>query len=427
MDYPAEYPKSMDWYFWIVIILLLGQLLFTIQIASNVWYAYRKSGKKRDWYFPDAVVIVPCKGLDAAFEQNIVSFFKQDYKSYRLWFVVDDASDPAYSVLETIIKRYASHAKPAEVRLLVAGKAAQCSQKLHNMLYCYRQIPTQTEALVFADSDACADSHWLSHIVYPLYNDKNGAASGYRWFIPKTLNMATLALSCLNAAVAQVLGNNHLNQAWGGSMAILVDTFRKVNLEAMWSKSICDDLTLSGAVRRAGKRMVYVPLCMVASYESTTWPKLFEFVRRQFVITRIYAPQTWLFGLSAILFSVGGLWCTAGFAAAAWKSGHIYAVFFTLAAIFIFLNQAIRAILRQWMVARFLLVKDRKALLPAAVADVALFWIWGILLLIGILSSSFGKTIRWRGIRYRINSPLDIVIEQGDTQNRPKNNIEKKD
>jgi ceramide glucosyltransferase len=401
----------MDWYFWIVIILLPGQLLFTIQIVANVRYAYRKSGRIRDWYFPDAVVIVPCKGLDAAFEQNIVSFFKQEYKSYRLWFVVDDASDPAYSVLETIISRYAPQAKPAEVRLFIAGKATQSSQKLHNLLFCYRQIPTQTEALIFADSDACADSHWLSHIVYPLHSGKTGAASGYRWFVPKTRNMATLALSCLNAAVAQVLGNNHLNQAWGGSMAILVETFRQVNLEEIWSKSICDDLTLTDAIRRAGKKMTYVPTCMVASYESTTWPKLFEFVRRQFVITRIYAPKTWLLGLLSIIYSVGGLWCTAGFAVAAWKIGHINAIFFTLAAIFIFLNQAIRAILRQWMIARFLLVKDRKALRPAAIADITLFWIWGILLLLGILSSVFGKTIRWRGIRYHIKSPLEVVIE----------------
>jgi cellulose synthase/poly-beta-1,6-N-acetylglucosamine synthase-like glycosyltransferase len=324
---------------------------------------------------------------------------------------VDDSSDPAYPVLEKIKGQYSSEAKPVEVRLFIAGKATQSSQKLHNILFCYRQIPPQTEALVFADSDACADSHWLGHIVYPLHSKKTGATSGYRWFVPGTRNMASLALSCLNAAVAQVLGNNRLNQAWGGSMAILVKTFRQVNLEEIWSKSICDDLTLSGEIRRAGKKMVYVPPCMVASYESTTWPKLFEFVRRQFVITRIYAPRTWLYGILAILFSVGGLWCTAGFAAAAWKTVHHNAVFFTLAAVFIFINQAIRAIMRQWMVYRFLLVKDRKALLPAAIADIALFWVWGILLLIGILSSTFGKTIQWRGIRYRINSPLDVEIE----------------
>jgi ceramide glucosyltransferase len=404
----------MDVYFWIAIVLLIGHLLFTVKIIFNVRYAYKKSRKVRNWYLPEAVVIVPCKGLDETFEQNVLSFFRQDYKCYRLWFVVEDASDPAYPALQNIIARHSSQATAAEIKLFVAGKASQCSQKLHNILFCYRQIPPQTEAMVFADSDACADGHWLGHIVYSLHSEKTGATGGYRWFIPQKYNPATLALSCVNAAVAQILGNGRLNHAWGGSMAILVRTFRELGLEAIWSRSICDDLTLSGAVRRAGKKMVYVPPCMVASYESTTWLKLFEFVRRQFIITRVYAPRTWLFGLLAMLFSAGGLWCTVGFAAAAWQVGHKNAVFFTAAAVVIFLNQAIRAVLRQWMVASFLLVKNRKALLPAAIADIALFWIWGILLLALIISSAFGKTIRWRGIRYRIKSPLDVEIEPAD-------------
>jgi cellulose synthase/poly-beta-1,6-N-acetylglucosamine synthase-like glycosyltransferase len=404
----------MDWYFWIAIALLLGQILFTVKVIFNVRYAYKKSRKVRDWYLPEAVVIVPCKGLDETFERNIVSFFRQDYKSYRLWFVVEDTSDPAHTALQNIIARHSSQAAAAEIRLFVAGKASQSSQKLHNILFCYRQIPPETEAMVFADSDACADSHWLGHIVYSLHSEKTGATTGYRWFVPKTHNLATLALSCVNAAVAQILGNGRLNHAWGGSMAILVRVFRELGLEAIWSKSICDDLTLSGAVRRAGKKMVYVPSCMVASYESTTWPKLFEFVRRQFIITRVYAPRTWLFGLFAMLFTSGGLWCTAGFAMAAWQSGHKNAMFFALASVFIFLNQALRAVLRQWMVSSFLLVKNKKALLPAAIADIALFWVWGVLLLALIISSAFGKTILWRGIRYRIKSPLDVEIESAD-------------
>jgi ceramide glucosyltransferase len=162
----------MDWYFWVAVLFLIAQLLFTLQITGNVRYAYKKSAKIRDWYFPDAVVIVPCKGLDHAFQQNILSFFRQDYKSYRLWFVVDDSSDPAYPVLEKIIRQYSSQAKPTESRLFISGKATQSSQKLHNILFCYRQIPPQTEVLVFADSDACADSHWLGHIVYPLHSKK---------------------------------------------------------------------------------------------------------------------------------------------------------------------------------------------------------------------------------------------------------------
>jgi ceramide glucosyltransferase len=394
-------------------ILILGQLMFTVQVLSNVRYARRKAERRRDTYRPSAVVIVPCKGLDSEFEQNILSFFRQHYKPYRLWFVVQDASDPAYDVLQKMIARYAPQTSADEIRIFIAGHTSGCSQKLHNILYCYRQIPDDVTALVFADSDACADNDWLSHIVYPLRSDKYGAASGYRWFVPKENNLATLALSCVNAIVGQLLGNTQFNQAWGGSMAIRVDLFKAFNLEYIWSKSICDDLTLSRAVRRSGKRMAFVPACMVASYETTTWAKLFEFGRRQFLITRIYALKTWLFGLFGIIFSVGGFWGLSAAAAVEYGSDSRGALFYALAAVSVLGFQWMRAICRQRMILG-LLTKDIKALRIAVLADILFFWLWGILFLILIVSSAFGRTISWRGIRYRINSPLDVVVKQID-------------
>jgi len=157
--------------------------------------------------------------------------------------------------------------------------------------------------------------------------------------------------------------------------------------------------------------MIYVPSCMVASYETTTWPKLFEFVRRQFLITRVYAIRTWLFGLFSILFSVGGLWLMIGTAAFARHIQDKNATFFAITAAAILLAQFARAVIRQRMISH-LLVKDIKAMRAAAWADILFFWVWGIILLIGIVSSAFGKTICWRGIRYRMNSPLDVVVEQ---------------
>lgn len=402
---------DMDWFLVIAFGLVLGQLLFTIQVGSNVRYALRKADRKRDTYRPSAVIIVPCKGLDSEFEQNLLSFFRQNYKPYRLWFVVQDASDPAYDILQKMIARYCPQTVAAEVRIFIAGVASGCSQKLHNILHCYRQIPLDITALVFADSDACADDDWLGHIVYPLRNKKYGAASGYRWFVPQQNNLATLGLSCVNAMVGQLLGNTRHNQAWGGSMAIRVETFRALNLESIWSKSISDDLTLSGAVTRSGRKTAFAPACMVASYETTTWQKLFEFGRRQFLITRIYAPKTWLFGLLGILFSVGGFWAMVAVAIVGFAADSKNAPFYAIAAGSILGFQWMRAVLRQWMIMR-LLNKDAKTLRMAMLADILLFWLWGIVFLILIVSSIFGKTICWRGIRYRINNPLDVVIEK---------------
>ena len=105
-------------------------------------------------------------------------------------------------------------------------------------------------------------------------------------------------------------------------MAIRVEVFRKLGLDKLWPKSLSDDLSLSTAVKKVGMKVAFVPACLVASYESTTWPELFEFGRRQFLITRVYAPWTWWFGLLSSLYSVLGIWATAGVAIYAGIIGH---------------------------------------------------------------------------------------------------------
>ena len=46
----------------------------------------------------------------------------------------------------------------------------------------------------------------------------------------------------------------------------------------------------------------------------------------------------------------------------------------------------------------------------AIVADILLFWLWSIMLWVLIVSTSFGRTIVWRGIRYKMLSPTETVI-----------------
>jgi len=399
----------MDWYYYIALILILSQLLFLVQAYSNYHYALSKYKKNRWWYRPRTVLIVPYKGLDSAFQKNVASFFNQDYENYLLWFVVADKSDPAYDELCKLKNQLSQSSKALNVQVLAAGQGHSCSQKLHNLLYCYERIGDDVEVLAFADSDACVRSDWLSHIVYPLRQAKNGAASGYRWFVPKKNNLASLALSAANAKIAQLLGNTRFNQAWGGSMAIRVDVFRQLGLDKIWPKALSDDLSLSFAVKKAGMKVAFVPACLVASYEYTTWLKLFEFGRRQFLITRIYAPRTWWFGLCSGLYSVLGLWAGAALAVYATTVGEKNLPLFTAVPILFFASQMSRAILRQRMISQ-LLNYDWPKMKVACAADILFFWLWSLLMLFFIISSAFGRTIQWRGIRYKLLGPTETIV-----------------
>jgi cellulose synthase/poly-beta-1,6-N-acetylglucosamine synthase-like glycosyltransferase len=399
----------MDWYYYIALTAILSQLVFFVQMCRNYRYALAKYKKKRSSYRPRTALIVPCKDLDSAFEKNITSFFNQDYENYLLWFVVADKSDPAYDKLCKLKSQLSESSKAQDVQVFVAGQAHSCSQKNHNLLHCYKRIGDDVEILAFADSDICVCSDWLSHIVWPLRQPKNGAASGYRWFIPQKNNPASLALSAVNAKIAQLLGTTRFNQAWGGSMAIRVDVFRQVGLDKIWPKALSDDLSLSLAVKKAGKKVVFVPACLVASYESTNWRKLFEFGRRQFLITRVSAPRTWWFGLCSGLYSVLGLWAGVALAIYAAMIGEKNLPLFAAVPILFFASQLSRAILRQKMISK-LLKYDLPQMKAARTADILFFWIWSILLLSFIISSAFGRTICWRGIRYKLLGPTETIV-----------------
>ncbi len=399
----------MDWYYYIALVLILSQLLFLIHAYRNYRYALSKYRKTRSGYRPRTVLIVPCKGKDLAFQNNVASFFNQDYEDYLLWFVVADESDPAYDELCQLKDRLSRDSKARDVQVLVAGQGQTCSQKNHNLLYCFERIGDDVEVLAFADSDACVRSDWLSHIVYPLRKSKNGAASGYRWFVPKKKNPASLALSAMNAKIAQFLGNSRFNQAWGGSMAIRVDVFRRLGLDKIWPKALSDDLSLSYAVKKAGKKVAFIPACLVASYESTSWDKLFEFGRRQFLITRVSNPGTWWFGLCSSLYSVLGLWAGAALAVYAAAISDKNLSLFAAVPIAFFVSQMGRAILRQRMISK-LLKEDVPKMKAAMAADILFFWIWSVLLLLIIISSAFGRTIQWRGIRYKLLGPTETIV-----------------
>jgi ceramide glucosyltransferase len=423
----------MALYYYIALAAILSQLLFLVQTYKNHRYALKKYKKKRLWRHLRTVLIVPCKGLDPDFQKNISSFFNQDYENYLLWFVVADKSDPAYNELCRLKNQLSQSSKAREVQILVAGRIrnskeaknaseegkirrmarptynGDCSQKIHNLLYCYERISDDVEVLAFADSDICVRQDWLSHLVWSLRKTGVGASSGYRWFIPKKNNLASLALSAVNAKIAQLLGDTHFNQAWGGSMAIRIDVFRRVGLDEIWPKALSDDLSLAYAVKKAGLKVAFVPACLAASYESTTWRQLLEFGRRQFLITRIYAPGTWWFAILASLYSILGLWAGAALAVYAAAIQHKNTSLFIAVPVVFFAGQLIRAILRQEMISK-LLRKDLPRMKAAMAADILAFWVWSLLMLAFIISSAFGRTIRWRGIRYKLLSPTETIV-----------------
>src|SRR5262245_2971429 len=238
---------------------------------------YRPKAHRND----SVLVFCPCKGVDHDFEKNIRSLLEQDYPNYTVKFVVESEDDQAYPAL--------THMGIREI--VVAGRAWDCGQKVHNLTYAVRRAGDSADVYVFCDSDARFHRIWLSTLTAPL--DTANVTTGYRWYAPERFNIPTLLRSAWNASVVTALGDHDRNFTWGGSMAMYRSTFERLKILHAWQGSVSDDFAVTRAAERASTRIVFVPECLVPSYGECTWRELIEFTTRQVTITRVYHAPLW--------------------------------------------------------------------------------------------------------------------------------------
>jgi ceramide glucosyltransferase len=272
----------------IELLIILGSIgVFGECYIISLWViAYRRT-KKRIFlsYSPLASVIVPCKGIEHGFHENIQGFLAQDYARYELIFVVDSDDDPAYRALHQLIQK-----KP-NVHVVLTTPSPECSGKVAALLTGL-QFATNAEVLVFADSDIKPDKNWLQNIITPLQDETIGATTGYRWYFPS--NWKTLLISAWNMTSIVFMFYPSYTFAWGGSMAVRKKVFDELDITTKWKTAFSDDLVLTIAVKKAGYKIFLQPKCIVESPPETSIKSFIRWGTRQYTWVRWYYPVFWL-------------------------------------------------------------------------------------------------------------------------------------
>ena len=385
----------------VLFVAILSQLLYVLLVATNHTDFVKRYNQVYESYMPRTLLTVPCKGIDTGFVKNMISFLRLDYDQYDLHFVVESIDDPVWKQISEIIEKFEISSKARSVKLLVAGISDGYSQKNHNLLFSIKHAADDVEVFAFADSDARIDCHWLNHLLHQLRHKTTGIATGYRYFIPVHRSLSSLALSSMNAATAQIMGKSRHNQAWGGSMAVKRDLFERLDIATLWKGTISDDLTLTFAVRKAGLRIRFMPRCLTVSFEDMNWAQLFEFTRRQFLITRVAYFKVWSMALICLSNNFIGLWVMPVVTYFKFQAGSWEAWAYLLAGIIHWGSLYYRTYMRKQSFSLILgrYGKDAQKLSPW---EMLLNPIWVILMLSLVILSSVGRTIRWRGIKYRL-------------------------
>jgi cellulose synthase/poly-beta-1,6-N-acetylglucosamine synthase-like glycosyltransferase len=389
-------------YFLAVLEILLGLWLV---FDGFRWFAYarRRVMSHPGFYAPRVAVICPCKGMEPGLDRNLLALCEFDYSNYELFLVLASANDPAHG----LIRQIAARTKP-KVHVVIAGSPQGCSEKVNNLRAAVEQLPPDFDVFVFADSDGRPGRSWLQHLVAPLNDSRLGAATTMRWFFPSRGNLASALLAAWNAPIVTMLGEHSRNFCWGGGTAIRRSAFEQASVLDEWRNSVSDDLSMTLALGRVARPILFVPECLVLSYQETDFAGLLEFTNRQIIITRVYSPKLWAQGAAAHLFYSLTVLLGAGLllGALVTDSPALHLFVLTLAPMML---AAIRGGIRMASVSE-VSPGWRQQLIEKG-------WIWTVLAAVvpflyavNFLTSFVTRKIRWRGISYQLVSPAQTRI-----------------
>jgi cellulose synthase/poly-beta-1,6-N-acetylglucosamine synthase-like glycosyltransferase len=254
--------------------------------------------RPRGGFAPNVCVVMACKGNEANLTENIEAILSQSYSTYRTVIVTDSIQDPAYSVAKSVIDRHSLQ----NVRLCTSDSFPQASGKVAALLTALDRDGWVSDAYAFVDSDALTPARWLSDMVGPLEDASVGATTGFRWYFPARGGFWSHVESAWNAAGTNVMFDDRYNFPWGGAMCVLSRTLKAINIRNEWKNAISDDLSLNVLLRKGNYRTVFLPQCIVATYNQTKMRDFLRWATRQVALTRVFNRRLWRYGLAAYLF-----------------------------------------------------------------------------------------------------------------------------
>ncbi len=390
----------MDWlmvgYWTLSALAVLAGALLTLQTYEHRRFVRSRMAASNTMNITSSgrvALVTACKGADADLEGNLRPLFEQDYEDYELIFSVESHDDAACDTIQRLILAYPGR----QVRLVVAGRATESGQKVHNLLAATERLPSDIRVVAFLDADARPPRDWLRLLTQRLHD--HDAATGYRYFVPKRATLANHLLASIDGAVLPIMFPGLHSKVWGGSWAIRRDSLEAIQLREAWRGTLSDDLVAANVLAACRQRLAVEPAAILPSPLDCTLSGMFEFVRRQFMVGRYYSPLLWCGAVAwnclvqcvfwgSLVATIVGLYTQARWM---WQPAAVVAALYAL--------HVGRACLRR-DASRYFLPSAQEQLASARRFDI---WCGPVAALAGclaMLASAAGRQIVWRRIAY---------------------------
>jgi ceramide glucosyltransferase len=203
---------------------------------------------------PPVAVLKPLYGMEPLLEQNLTSFFRQDYPCFELIFGARRATDPALQVVDALRRKYPG----TKARVILTGEPAFPNAKVHALekMVAAARYPY----LVITDSDVQVNANFLAQVVTPLLDSRvgmvtciyRGVPTGGLWSRLEALGMSVEMSS--GVFVGEMLEG--MKFALGPGMATRKDVPAGVGGMKVLGGYCSDDFVLGRLVDAGGKRVL---------------------------------------------------------------------------------------------------------------------------------------------------------------------------
>ena len=342
--------------------------------------------------FPAVSILKPVHGVEERLEQNLESFFLQDYPDFEIVFGARSADNDALRVVEKLRRKHPG----VRVRVVLSGEPTWPNAKVFSLEKMIAQ--SAHDYIVISDSDVWIAKDALRQFVAPLFDPKNGLVTCMYRGVPSHdfgSGLEALGMSIEMSSgvmVADMLEG--MKFALGAIMATRKDVLPTIGGIRATKDYYSDDFVLGNLIAAAGYTVVLsheivghvlVPRGLAKTLaDQLRWMKSTRFSRPKGHVGSGLTFST-PFGVLALMAGIALGQLPLGIALFAWS----------------IMNRIIQALVVGWGVTR-----DRRSLLLCwlyPLRDFLGFFLW--------VASFSGGTFYWRGELYRFEPGGRIVAQ----------------
>jgi ceramide glucosyltransferase len=343
----------------------------------------RQHGLAKSSALPRVTLLKPLCGLEPKLEENLESFFQQDYPEFEIVFGTRDARDPALGLVREIQLRYPG----VKTKIVVSGEPDRPNAKVCSLEKMY--AAAASNYLVISDSDVRVAPNCVREVVAPLLDRGVGLVTCLYRGVPTKgswSRLEALGMSVEMSSGVIIAGMlEGMKFALGPTMAIRREVLDAIGGFAVLADYCADDYVLGQAVHNSGHTVLlsHHVIDHLANHQSFTGSILHQV--RWMKSTRFSRPKGHLgtgltfampFGILGLAAGLAGGHARLGLALFCWALMHAAAM----------------SVVVGWAV-----VRDPRCLRYC--------WLYPVREFMGFCfwcASFTGRNIVWRAVHYRL-------------------------